>query len=72
MSDTHSNWRRTRLAFLAFAAIGATLLIAEHRAHVVPYLPWLLLLACPLMHVFHHGRRHHHGKTKENDVGSTP
>jgi hypothetical protein len=40
-----------------FAAIGAFFLLAEHRAHLLPYLPWLLLAACPLMHVFvHHGK----------------
>ena len=54
---------RAKLIFLAFALIGAFCLLAEHRAHVLPWLPWLFLAACPLMHVFmHHGyRRHHHG-----------
>ncbi|MFD2029315.1 DUF2933 domain-containing protein [Ancylobacter dichloromethanicus] len=30
--------------------------MTEHRAHLIPYLgywPFLLILACPLMHVFH-------------------
>jgi hypothetical protein len=35
-----------------FAVIGAFFLIAEHRAHLFPYLPWLLLAVCPLMHLF--------------------
>ena len=52
-SDVWSS--RVKVAFLVFAAIGAFLLIAEHRAHVVPFLPWLFLAACPLMHVFMHG-----------------
>jgi hypothetical protein len=50
---------RTGFAFLGFEAIAAYFLITEHRAHLAlaaPYLPWLLLLACPLMHLFmHHG-----------------
>ena len=51
-----------KLAFIVFAVIGAFFLIAEHRAHVFPYLPWLLLAACPLMHVFmHRGHDRHHG-----------
>ena len=59
-----STWRsRGKFAFLAFAVIGAFFLLVEHRAHVLPWLPWLLLAACPLMHVFmHHGHgAHHHG-----------
>jgi hypothetical protein len=56
-----STWRpRVKLAFLAFALIGTFFLIAEHRAHVLPWLPWLFLAACPLMHVFmHHGHGGH-------------
>jgi hypothetical protein len=54
---------RWRWVFVGFAAIAAYFLITEHSAHIalaLPYLPYLLLLACPLMHVFmHHG--HHHG-----------
>jgi hypothetical protein len=51
---------RARLVLLGFAVIGGFLLLAEHRAHVLPYLPFLLLAACPLMHVFMH-RGHGHG-----------
>ena len=51
-------WKtRTGLVLCGFLAIGAYFLITEHRAHLalgVPYLPWLILLACPLMHVFMH------------------
>lgn len=53
---------RSRWVFVAFAVIAAYFLVAEHGAHVVPYLPWLLLLACPLMHVFLHGRHGGHGR----------
>ena len=54
--SNHAVWAsRARLAFWVFAVIGAFLLIAEHRAHVLPFLPWLLLAACPLMHFFMHG-----------------
>ena len=44
---------------VAFLAIAAFFLFTEHRAHLLGALPFLLLLACPLMHLFmHHG---HHG-----------
>ncbi len=32
-----------KVAFVVFAGIAAVLFLAEHRAHVVPYVPWLLL-----------------------------
>lgn len=43
------------------AAAGLlVLLFSGHREHVLDYLPFLVLLACPLMHMFMHGR-HGHG-----------
>ncbi|PWU18867.1 MAG: hypothetical protein C5B49_06545 [Bdellovibrio sp.] len=53
----------------AIAIIGF-FLITEHTAHVIQVLPYLLLLACPLMHIFmHHGHgghhHHHHADEKE-------
>ena len=42
--------------FLGFILIGAYFLLTEHRAHMIQFLPFLLLLACPLLHMFHgHG-----------------
>jgi hypothetical protein len=57
-----SFWRtRYGIGFLVFGAITAYFLLTEHLAHVVGALPLLLLLTCPLMHVFmHHGHGHHH------------
>ena len=54
-------------AFLTFALIGAFFLIAEHRAHILPWLPWLFLAACPLMHMFMH--RGHGGHGHRGDRG---
>ncbi|MDA0656671.1 MAG: DUF2933 domain-containing protein, partial [Proteobacteria bacterium] len=49
-------WSRTGIVLLGFTAIGGYFLITEHSAHVIQFLPWILLAACPLMHVFmHHG-----------------
>lgn len=39
---------------LAFAGLGAYLLW-YHTSHLVLAVPYLFLLACPLMHVFGHG-----------------
>jgi hypothetical protein len=52
---------RARWAFAVFAIVGAFFLLAEHRAHVLPFLPWLIFLACPLMHMFMHGGHGGHG-----------
>ncbi len=56
-------WRsRYAIGLLVLGAIAAYFLLREHRAHVFGALPYLLLLACPLMHLFmHHGHGHHHG-----------
>ncbi|QQZ39453.1 DUF2933 domain-containing protein [Pseudomonas sp. SK3(2021)] len=58
--------------FLGFLAIIGYFLFTEHRAHVVPYLPFLLLLACPLMHFFmHRGHGHgRHGQDEKTEHGS--
>ena len=39
----------------AVAGVGL-LLLSEHRQHALDFLPFLILLACPLVHLFmHHG-----------------
>jgi hypothetical protein len=47
--------------FLGFLAVALFFLWTEHRAHLLGALPYLIFLACPLMHLFHHGHGHHHG-----------
>ena len=51
------------IALCVFLAIAAFFLWVEHRAHVLGVLPWLLLAACPLLHLFMHRGGHggHHG-----------
>jgi hypothetical protein len=62
--------RRMKQVFVLFAIIGGFFVVAEHRAHLIPYLPWLLLAACPLMHVFmHHGHKGHHQHGNTADSG---
>ena len=51
------------LVFFGFLAILGFFLLTKHQAHLVSYLPFLFLLACPFMHLFHrHGSHcgHHH------------
>ena len=50
------------MVLVGFLAIAAFFLITEHAAHLFGMLPWLLLAACPLMHLFmHHGHGGHSG-----------
>ena len=68
---------RVFLVFLGFAAIAVVLLWEEHRAHILGFIPYLFLLACPLMHIFMHSGHggHHHGggttdrKTSDREGG---
>lgn len=55
-----------------FAAIALFYLLTEHRAHLFGALPYLFLLACPLMHVFMHGKHGHHGGGNHNDTEREP
>jgi hypothetical protein len=55
---------RTTLALLAFLAIAGFFLLTEHTAHAFGALPILLVLACPLMHLFMHGS---HGRHAEHE-----
>lgn len=62
---------------LGFLAVGGFFLWVEHRAHVIAglsYLPYLLLLACPLLHIFMHGGhgRHDHGSHEEKPSNRPP
>jgi Protein of unknown function (DUF2933) len=55
---------KANIALIIFLIIGAFSLVTEHRAHLsgwLPYWPYLLLLACPLMHLFMHGGHGHGG-----------
>jgi thiol:disulfide interchange protein len=69
--------RGTRAAWVGKLALAlvltalASFLLARHGAHLYALLPWLLLLACPLMHLLHHrghgAHRGHHGGRPHGD-----
>lgn len=59
---------RTSLMLIVFLVIAAFFLITEHRAHLFGILPYLLLLACPLMHwLMHGGHTENHKHSPEED-----
>ncbi len=62
---------RRSMAALAFLAIAGFFLLSEHRAHAFGLLPYLLLLACPLLHFLHHGG-HKGPSSGANHKGHSP
>jgi hypothetical protein len=59
--------RRTWLLLgVSVALVGAFYVLREHWGHVAGSLPYLLLLACPLLHLFHgHGGHRGHPGAEE-------
>jgi len=74
MNAGHENGRgffglRWNLVLVGFALVAGFFLVTEHTAHVFGVLPYLLLLACPLMHLFGHHGHHGHGTDKTEGSG---
>jgi hypothetical protein len=68
-SHLRQHHRRSNIAWTVFAVLAAFYLWTEHRAHLLGVLPFVLLLACPLMHLFmHHGHRHQQGSEPQRDA----
>lgn len=68
----HSKNFRFNFGLLVFTLVAGFFLFTEHKAHILGLLtehkihllnalPYLLLLLCPLMHIFMHGGGHGHG-----------
>lgn len=72
MSDFWGYLQRHRVALTAtlFASVGVAFLWQEHRGHILGVLPYLLLLACPLMHIFMHGGHGHHRQGRQPQGGA--
>ena len=74
--DNHENglknWICSRTGIATFVALSVLgfLVYEGHGAHLLGLLPYLLILSCPLMHVFMHGGHHHHdGKDDDKHNG---
>jgi hypothetical protein len=71
--DSHNNdpqQAKAKWVFIGFGLVAGYFLVTEHRAHLFGWLSsygiWLLLLACPLMHLFMHGGHDHGGHESSN------
>jgi hypothetical protein len=55
-----------RIGLCVFLVAIGFFLWTEHRAHLLGALPYLLLLACPAMHLFMHHRTGHRDTAHEH------
>jgi hypothetical protein len=61
------------LLLVAGAILGGYVIWAGHGGHALSYLPYAILLACPLMHVFMHGGHGHgHGTAPRPRASGIP
>ena len=70
LDKSNPNLSVERLARWAIWILGAAALlylITEHRPHLFGWLPYLIILACPLMHFFMHRRHHHRGPSDSTE-----
>jgi hypothetical protein len=63
---------RTSWVLAAFLLIAGFFLVTEHTAHFFGLLPFLLLAACPLLHLFSHGRHGGHRRGGSRHVHTSP
>lgn len=60
---------RTGFATACVVLILGFLIYEGHGTHLLGLTPYLLILACPLMHIFMHGG--HHRQHRENSASSS-
>ena len=60
------------IGLLVMGAAAGYFLLTEHRAHFFGALPYLLLLACLLMHFFMHRGHGGHGRGRIQSEGEAP
>lgn len=56
-----------RVIAITIAVMVVYYLLTRHAAHTFGVLPYLLILACPLMHLFGHRHGRHEHRDTEND-----
>ena len=70
MSANKSIWGSTQ-GIAAIGMIGAVsyFLFMEHQEHIFEFLPYLIFLLCPLMHLFmHKGHSHSHSNRDQEEI----
>jgi len=67
---TDTSNKMPRWAVWAAGAAALAYLIAEHRPHLLGWIPYLIILACPVMHFLMHRGHHRHGRHAPRDDSS--
>ena len=68
MKNSYSFWLTTKGIIAAcMIAVIVYFLLTEHLAHTIEYLPYVLLLACPFLHMFMHHGHHHSDHSNHED-----
>lgn len=67
--EKRGSWWLSRNGLVAIVFLGFIVfyLVTEHAAHTIQFLPWLILLLCPFMHMFMHHGGHSHSDDKGGD-----
>ncbi|THK39178.1 DUF2933 domain-containing protein [Ensifer sp. MPMI2T] len=60
--------RKWTLLAASLGVIAVFFVLREHWAHALGLAPYLLLLACPLMHLFHGHGSHHHDRHQRHST----
>ena len=66
-----ARWLNSRRVIILCAAVGiiGAVFLNGHSNHLIALLPYLLLLACPFMHLFMHRGHRHDGKDGQGGRG---
>lgn len=58
------------LTTICLIAVALYFVFVEHGHHTLPYFPYLVILLCPLMHLFMHKGHggHDHGENRPDDA----
>lgn len=66
VNSQKSIWKNP-LMIVCLVAVGYWL-FTYHNQHLLGWLPYIILLLCPLMHIFMHGGHHGHGESQHHNV----
>ena len=67
-SSAYSGKGIWRVVTITVAVMVVYYLLTRHAAHTFGVLPYLLILACPLMHLFGHRHGKHEHRDTEGDA----
>jgi hypothetical protein len=70
MTITEFLGSRLALVMCLFISVLGVYLVITHTGHVLTVLPYILLIACPLLHLFGHAHEHGGDGHKSNSENS--